>query len=190
MRGAIRQLISQAYRLNFSLRKLLILFYGGERGGVPQQSISKHMRYDEQLVPLRVKYKNREDAKEATRILRKSNKELKKNAKKIYSEIVQKEKQAKKVKHRGSVPQKRRFVDYFSYIQSIKWWRKAKGVKERRKFCESCGTTTQLTVHHLTYIRLGKEKDEDLALLCWPCHEQQHPDKMLEDRIRQIAKYG
>ena len=89
MRGAIRQLISQAYRLNFSLRKLLILYYGGERGGVPQQSISKHMRYDQQLVPLRVKYKNREDAKEAMRILRKSNKELRKNARKVYSEIVQ-----------------------------------------------------------------------------------------------------
>lgn len=28
-----------------------------------------------------------------------------------------------------------------------------------------------LEVHHATYARLGAERDEDLAALCWSCHE-------------------
>lgn len=27
-----------------------------------------------------------------------------------------------------------------------------------------------LTVHHVGYRRLGRERREDVALLCWPCH--------------------
>jgi 5-methylcytosine-specific restriction endonuclease McrA len=36
----------------------------------------------------------------------------------------------------------------------------------RRKFCFD-----DLTLHHVTYDRLGRERLEDLVVCCWPCHE-------------------
>jgi 5-methylcytosine-specific restriction endonuclease McrA len=40
--------------------------------------------------------------------------------------------------------------------------------------CELCGSTNQLSVHHLTYNNLGKEHPEDLKVLCQNCHEKAH----------------
>lgn len=43
--------------------------------------------------------------------------------------------------------------------------------------CEECGATdVALHVHHLTYVNLGDEKDEDLKVLCEPCHKSKHPE--------------
>ena len=39
---------------------------------------------------------------------------------------------------------------------------------------EVCGVKHRLQVHHLTYERLGNERDEDLKVLCWACHEREH----------------
>jgi hypothetical protein len=62
------------------------------------------------------------------------------------------------------------------------WW-----VRSDRR-CEDCGAELVLhahrayrltgdrgrrpvlTVHHLTYARLGRERRSDVALLCWSCH--------------------
>ena len=40
---------------------------------------------------------------------------------------------------------------------------------------------TALDVHHLTYERLGREKDEDLRVLCRACHGDEH---------RQMGPFG
>jgi hypothetical protein len=52
------------------------------------------------------------------------------------------------------------------------------------RHCESCGARLRLhkrsrgradslvmTVHHVTYVRLGRERRGDVELLCWPCHQ-------------------
>ena len=42
--------------------------------------------------------------------------------------------------------------------------------------CEGCGEFVQLTLHHLHYDTVGRERPEDLEALCWPCHKQRHRD--------------
>jgi hypothetical protein len=63
------------------------------------------------------------------------------------------------------------------------WWRTS------RKRCEDCNRplvlhrtglvsgSAVLTVHHLSYRRLLRERRSDVALLCWPCHCRREPWK-------------
>lgn len=47
--------------------------------------------------------------------------------------------------------------------------------KERGRRCESCGTTRgALQLHHLTYANFTNERDDELVILCGPCHEARH----------------
>lgn len=39
-----------------------------------------------------------------------------------------------------------------------------------------CQSRFRLQVHHKTYARLGKERLEDLQVLCFNCHKLIHPD--------------
>jgi 5-methylcytosine-specific restriction endonuclease McrA len=43
--------------------------------------------------------------------------------------------------------------------------------------CEDCSSREQLTLHHLHYRSVGHERPEDLAVLCWPCHQERHRDR-------------
>jgi len=53
------------------------------------------------------------------------------------------------------------------------WWY----VTSNRR-CERCGCRVRLhgrravTVHHRTYARLGRERRDDVELLCWGCHRR------------------
>jgi len=70
---------------------------------------------------------------------------------------------------------KRRSKDYNSYIQSPAWRAKrAEKIILQGGSCEHCGTTGNLHVHHLSYVRLGREKMEDLQVLCKRCHSRLH----------------
>jgi 5-methylcytosine-specific restriction endonuclease McrA len=43
--------------------------------------------------------------------------------------------------------------------------------------CADCGDSIEekvLEVHHITYIRRGKERLEDLMTLCQDCHQERH----------------
>ena len=67
---------------------------------------------------------------------------------------------------------------YAAYLRSDTWQstkrRKLAAVDWR---CESCGAEwglIPLDVHHLTYERLGRERDEDLRVLCRACHGEEH----------------
>jgi HNH endonuclease len=67
---------------------------------------------------------------------------------------------------------------YSEYIKSEAWTEKrARILKHARGKCEKCGKRKAIQVHHKTYKRVGREKDEDLAALCGPCHQSEHPDK-------------
>lgn len=73
---------------------------------------------------------------------------------------------------------------YKRYLRSRQWER----LRERRLrrsgwSCERChesagrsakGNRTGLNLHHLTYERVGRERDEDLIVLCFACHEKEH----------------
>ena len=63
---------------------------------------------------------------------------------------------------------------YEAYSNSAKWRRRRQRAIERAGYrCEKCGVSAQeerLEVHHLTYERLGSERDEDLSVLCHACH--------------------
>lgn len=64
---------------------------------------------------------------------------------------------------------------YRDYIKSPAWRRLRRRLLSARGLqCEKCGnvyvTEKRLTLHHLTYERLGREVDADLLVLCWACH--------------------
>ncbi len=57
------------------------------------------------------------------------------------------------------------------YLRSPYWRaRRARAIARAGGRCERCGVTGRLEVHHLTYARLGRERDRDLRALCHGCH--------------------
>ncbi len=64
--------------------------------------------------------------------------------------------------------------EYAKYIVSPEWMRRAAALKLKRGACEDCGESEGLQVHHLTYQRLGYERDSDLLVLCDDCHAARH----------------
>lgn len=63
---------------------------------------------------------------------------------------------------------------YQAYLLSPKWAKKRKAALKRAGYkCQYCGASgVLLQVHHLTYARLGKEKQADLRVTCETCHEK------------------
>lgn len=78
---------------------------------------------------------------------------------------------AKKSRHthpRGEIP-------YLTFLGTKYWKRLRMEVLRRDKFtCKRCGAQQNLQAHHLTYVRRGHEKLEDLVTLCVPCHREAH----------------
>ena len=66
---------------------------------------------------------------------------------------------------------------YTFYLRSPIWrMRRCVWILQARGRCTDCGRGRgrQLTIHHLTYKRLGYERRQDVRVLCWPCHQAQH----------------
>ena len=61
---------------------------------------------------------------------------------------------------------------YREYLRSD-WWKKKKK-NTGNKICFVCSTKNNLQLHHLTYVRIGREKDKDLKWLCREHHEGFH----------------
>lgn len=63
---------------------------------------------------------------------------------------------------------------YAAYINSAKWKQRCdRAIAQAGYRCQRCGFTKysrRLEVHHLTYERLGHERDEDLQVVCHECH--------------------
>ena len=68
---------------------------------------------------------------------------------------------------------------YREHLKSKQWRYFAKSViRDRGCMCERCGRgDVKLTVHHISYVRLGHELPEDVKVYCWPCHRTMHPEK-------------
>ena len=94
----------------------------------------------------------------------------------------------KKPNHKRKRKEGKKKLNYQDYIRSSKWRLKAFHKKRKIGACETCGSQTNLTVHHLTYKRLGRERHKDLMVVCWDCHKHQHEDKEQANHIRSIIK--
>src|SRR5579859_6150258 len=64
---------------------------------------------------------------------------------------------------------------YTTYLRSRQWAAKRRQVRVRAGGrCERCRSRPGIHAHHVTYARLGKERQEDLRWLCEACHQAQH----------------
>ena len=66
-------------------------------------------------------------------------------------------------------------MDYATYLQSDVWKTRAAEAKRRARYeCALCTSSRSLEVHHRTYVRLGREAESDLIVLCRRCHRRHH----------------
>lgn len=63
---------------------------------------------------------------------------------------------------------------YCKYVLSSKWRSVSRNKRKQTPFCQCCGFTSDLVVHHMTYERVGKELSSDLCVLCKYCHDEFH----------------
>jgi hypothetical protein len=64
------------------------------------------------------------------------------------------------------------------YCESEYWiWLRQLALDWWEHQCGTCGATEQLQVHHLRYANLGRERREDMAVLCRSCHDAWHARK-------------
>lgn len=77
---------------------------------------------------------------------------------------------------------------YEGVINSFRWRAlRRRLIAERGCKCERCKTERQyheLELHHLTYVRLGNEKDEDLLILCPSCHADADRERNAATAVR------
>lgn len=75
---------------------------------------------------------------------------------------------------------------YETYIASSGWATRRKDYFEAHpRKCSSCGSTSKIHLHHKTYVRMGRELDEDLVALCESCHSKVH--KLHRESSRSLA---
>jgi hypothetical protein len=84
--------------------------------------------------------------------------------------------------------------NYYEYIKSPAWKRKAEAAKEAAGYrCQVCyhgrDEGIQLDAHHRTYIRLGHERPEDITVLCHDCHELYEKNKKQRKPSRAMKGY-
>ena len=67
-------------------------------------------------------------------------------------------------------------MTYEEYLKTEAWQEKRKQRLEIDEYkCRFCNSQENLTVHHISYERVGDEDVSfDLITLCWPCHQELH----------------
>lgn len=66
-------------------------------------------------------------------------------------------------------------ADKLAYMRTEQWKQlKLERLRIAQYKCESCGSTHNLHLHHITYERLTQERIEDVAVLCNECHNYLH----------------
>jgi len=73
-----------------------------------------------------------------------------------------------------SYPSRRQRWYREKYLPSEHWTETSRRVRGERPWCEVCQDARSQNVHHLSYDRLWRERDEDLQAICRPCHERTH----------------
>ena len=75
--------------------------------------------------------------------------------------------------HLDSLSQAVGYESYDDYLKSRHWRSFSKLVRRRECHC-CCMREYGLTVHHVTYDRLGRERVDDVVTLCISCHSAVH----------------
>lgn len=68
-------------------------------------------------------------------------------------------------------------AEYEAYIRSPEWQDRRRQfflANKQRRFCSGCGGIRRIQVHHVSYVRLGNERDLDLVSVCERCHVAVH----------------
>ncbi len=74
-----------------------------------------------------------------------------------------------------------RCIPYQEYLKTDHWKRMRDcRIHDFGGLCAVCCSGQGLEVHHRTYQNLGKEKEQDLTVLCRDCHELFHKAKKLK----------
>ena len=73
-------------------------------------------------------------------------------------------------------PRRSHSLRYELYLRSPLWRvRRRLWILGAHGRCEDCRRWQRpLTIHHLTYRRLGRERRGDVRVLCWGCHQLRH----------------
>lgn len=80
-----------------------------------------------------------------------------------------------RLRKKGKRPTAADRARYRDYLASDQWQERRQTALARAKFkCQLCSAKLSLNVHHRTYKRIGREKPEDLIVLCRRCHEHHH----------------
>jgi hypothetical protein len=85
---------------------------------------------------------------------------------------------------------RRHSLRYTLYLRSPLWrLRRRLWILQAHGRCQGCGRWCgrRLTIHHLTYRRLGHEARQDIRVLCWPCHRVRH---RASRKPRRLARPG
>lgn len=101
----------------------------------------------------------------------------------------------------SAFPKKETKINYYAYIESDEWKRKAEEAKKRAGFrCQICNKhdmVSPINAHHRTYERLGHELPEDITVLCQECHalfslklQKQQPESLQGDLRIEILGGG
>lgn len=74
-----------------------------------------------------------------------------------------------------------RALPYEAYLQTRHWRELRKQKLEGATNCQLCGHKPDgpyldYEIHHVTYMRLGREELDDLLVLCKPCHKRHHQE--------------
>lgn len=70
---------------------------------------------------------------------------------------------------------------YRAYLNSPHWRQTRNAALKRAHWrCNRCGGKRDLNVHHRSYERLGAERDSDLEVLCFTCHNGHHVEEAKE----------
>ena len=79
---------------------------------------------------------------------------------------------------------RRHSARYELYLRSPLWrLRRRLWIIRAGGRCQDCRRWRRpLTIHHLTYRRLGHERRSDVHVLCWPCHHNRHHYKRIRTR--------
>lgn len=86
-------------------------------------------------------------------------------------------------------------VYYYEYLKSALWQRRRQQTFQRAggccELCEENLYGKNVDIHHLTYVRLGREHPDDLMLCCPKCHRERiHGYMPTNQIIEQLFRNG
>lgn len=107
-----------------------------------------------------------------------------------------KKRQPKRKHATGPSFTKPRSPDYQEYLAGDRWRNLKVRYAGAKACCCACKFKGSLTLHHISYERLGREATGDLIVLCHPCHHRLHaffdrtmPDSSTSEKAAKTAHY-